>query len=39
VSLLSHTRNLEWQLSEKETIFGRLKYAVANTAQYPNLSI
>jgi len=39
VSLLSHTRNLEWQLSEKETVSGRFKYAVANTARYPNLSI
>jgi len=39
VSLLSHTRNLEWQLSEKETASGRLKYAVADTARYPNLSI
>ena len=36
VSLLSHTRNLEWQLSEKEN---GLKYAVANTALYRNLFI
>src|SRR5210317_1792389 len=39
VSQLSHTGTQQWLHSENETVFGKFKFAVANTVLFPKLSI